>query len=398
MIGREHRVERAGTSRDRTGPVCVPETGAADPGVERLLALQHQAGNRAVAATVRVLQRKIIPADVAGEMVGLTFQVDRDVTSGPVKLAAGDRVTVVSWSNAGDDVRVRTAAGVEIDVPKKVLRPVASVVAGIAPYGAGLDKVVKDYERGEQKIEQETSRKGGARAKELVRLQALQANRERLLNRRLIEAAMMNRFDSSIRTWVDHYNHAEGYTKVLGKAEKGALDPNLVKAMIFQETQMGTSGEHLEDPADPDPKVKTRQNVGQVIDSSAAALLLMIREDTPGLITKHGLQTIERDAAASGDAENYMWSDPGFVAAVKEYFADVPAGSPEKNVDYDFWIKAAVRWLFLKRKSVSSWEEAVRAYNGSGQRARHYRDAVTARAAAAVKQEAAGEEFVPDRL
>jgi hypothetical protein len=331
-------------------------------------------------------------------MVGLTFQLAQDVTSGPVKLAAGDRVSVVSWSNASDDVRVRTAAGAEADVPKKLLRPVVSGVAGIAPYGAGLDKVVGDYERGEKKIEQEKARKGGARAKELIRLQALQAHRERLLNRRLIQGAMMNRFDGSIRTWVDYYNQVQGYTKVLGKAEKGALDPNLVKAMIFQETQMGTSGEHLGDPADPDPKVKTRQNVAQVIDSSAAALLLMMREEEPGLITKHSLQTIERDAAASGDAEGYMWGDPGFVAAVKEYFADVPSGSPEKNVDYDFWIQAAVRWLFLKRKSVSSWEEAIRAYNGGGQRARDYRDAVTARAGAAVKQERAGKEFVPDRL
>jgi hypothetical protein len=124
----------------------------------------------------------------------------------------------------------------------------------------------------------------------------------------------------------------------------------------------------------------------------------MIKEEEPGLITKHGLQNLQRDAAASGDAESHMWGDPGFVAAVTEYFADVAAGSPEKNVDYDFWIKAAVRWLFLKRKSVGSWAEAARAYNGGGQRARDYRDAVTGRAAQAVKQEKAGKEFVPYRL
>jgi hypothetical protein len=363
-----------------------------------LIQLQRSAGNRAVTAAVGVLQRKVDPEDVAAEMVGRSFELGEEVTSGATKLAAGERVTVVSWSNAATVVRVRSAAGVEVDVPKKLLKPVGSGVAGIAPYGVGLGKVVGDFERGEQAIEKEKARKGGARAKELLRLQGLQANRERLLNRRLIQAAMMNRFDGSIRTWVDYYNQVHGYTKVLGQAEKGSLDPNLVKAMIFQETQMGTSGEHLADPAETDPKVKTRQNLGQVIDSSAAALLLMIKEEEPGLITKHGLQNLQRDAAASGDAESHMWGEPGFVAAVTEYFADVAAGSPEKNVDYDFWIKAAVRWLFLKRKSVGSWKEAVRAYNGGGQRARDYRDAVTRRAAEAVTQEKAGKEFVPDRL
>jgi hypothetical protein len=329
-------------------------------------------------------------------MVGQSFELSREVISGTTKLVEGEHVTVLSWSNAAVVVRVRSAAGKEVDVPKKSLRPIRPGVKGIAPYGVGLEKVVRDFERGEQAIGSEQKRKGGPRVKQLVRLQALQARRERLLNKRLIQAAMLNRFDPSIRRWVDHFNNAHGFTKAHGK--KRALDPNLVKAMIFQETQMGTAGEHLADPTEPDPKVKTRQNLGQLIDSSAAALLLMIKEERPDLITTHSLQNLQHDAAASGDAEEHMWMDPGFVAAVRAYFADVAAGGPEKNVDYDFWIKAAVRWLFVKRASVGSWEEAVRAYNGGGQRARDYRAAVTGRAAKAVKQERIGTEFVPDRL
>jgi hypothetical protein len=157
---------------------------------------------------------------------------------------------------------------------------------------------------------------------------------------------------------------------------------------------MGTAGTHLEDPADPDPKVKTRQNLMQVIDSSAAALLLLIKEEKPTLITKHHLEKLEQDAAASGHAESFMWGKADFANAVTEYFKDVPAGTPEKNVDYDFWVHAAVRWLFKKRSATSSWEDAIRAYNGGGARARQYRDEVVGRAQAAGQ----GKGFVPDHL
>jgi hypothetical protein len=40
-------------------------------------------------------------------------------------------------------------------------------------------------------------------------------------------------------------------------------------------------------------------------------------------------------------------------------------------VDYAFWIRTGVRWLFFKYKLIgeSSWSEAARAYNGGGPRA-----------------------------
>jgi hypothetical protein len=54
-------------------------------------------------------------------------------------------------------------------VPKKLLRPVDTPVAGVAPYDAGLDAVVRDFERGEQDIEAEKTRKGGSRPDEPAR-------------------------------------------------------------------------------------------------------------------------------------------------------------------------------------------------------------------------------------
>jgi hypothetical protein len=43
--------------------------------------------------------------------------------------------------------------------------------------------------------------------------------------------------------------------------------------------------------------------------------------------------------------------------------------------------KGVVPTLFEKHKKGMSWPATIRAYNGSGKRADHYRDAVTKRAA-----------------
>jgi hypothetical protein len=236
---------------------------------------------------------------------------------------------------------------------------------------------------------------------------------------------MFNRFDPLIRQWTDHYNRQFGYTGTR------ALNPNLVKSMLFQESQMGTSGEHLEEPAS--HPVKTRFNLAQVIDSSASALLIMIREMEPGLITTYHLQNISTDLASARAElrslrqlrnpttaqsarlaelarvsaqswEVFLWEyraagqTSGFAAAATAFFATVGAGVPHRNIDYDFWIRAAIRWLFEKRQAVPSWEEAIRAYNGGGARAEHYRDAVRRRAQAATTAQRAGQEFVPPNI
>jgi hypothetical protein len=387
-----------------------------------ILALQRAAGNRAVG---RILQRVVHPEDVASELVGREFKLSQDVTVGGVTHKAGTSVEVRTWDNTSPTVTVialpRGAANPTFDVPKKVVRPVDTAVAGVAPYDAGLDSVLSDFERGEQKIAAENARKDGPRADEITRLEGLQTNRLKLLNTRLIQASMLNRFDASIKKWTDHYNTKFGFTG------KKALDPDLVKAMIFDETQMGTSGQHLEVP--PTHPVKTRFNIGQMIDSSTMILLELIREDEPALIATYHLENIEKDLSAAQielrdlkkvktpDAtqtarkadletlsesywERFMWNyraagqTVGLREAVDDYF-DLPAGSTDRNFDYDFWVRACILELFGKRKEVSTWEEAARAYNGIGDRARKYKARVTTRMAGAKAAQKAKKPYVP---
>jgi hypothetical protein len=387
-----------------------------------VLALQRAAGNRAVG---RILQRAVQPEDVSSELVGRQFKLTQDVTIGGVTHKAGSLVEVSAWDNAKETATVialpRAAANPTFEVPKNVIRPDDTAVAGIAPYDAGLDAVVKDFDRGAQKITAEKARKDGPRADEVTRLEGLQSTRLKLLNRRLIQASMLNRFDAGIKKWTDHYNTKFGFTG------KKALDPNLVKAMIFEETQMGTSGQHLEVP--PSHPVKTRFNVGQMIDTSTMILLELIREDEPGLIATYHLENIEKDLSAAqielrdlkkvktpnatqtarkaqletlseGYWERFMWNyraagqTTGFPEAVNDYF-DLPPGSTDRNFDYDFWVRASIVELFDKRKGVSSWAEAARAYNGAGARARAYKARVTARMAAAIAAQKAKKPFVP---
>ncbi len=44
-----------------------------------------------------------------------------------------------------------------------------------------------------------------------------------------------------------------------------------------------------------------------------------------------------------------------------------------------------------------SWEAAIKAYNGSGARAEHYKRAIAKRSADAVAHQSAGTEFIPSR-
>ena len=73
----------------------------------------------------------------------------------------------------------------------------------------------------------------------------------------------------------------------------------------------------------------------------------------------------------------FYWTDNRFYNAWKE-FNKQPA-SENRNVDYDFWIRTGIRWLFEKRKSVKDWADAIRAYNGSGATAQNYKKNVIER-------------------
>lgn len=328
------------------------------------------------------IQRAIHPEDVSSEMVGMQMTVTVDLQSGTgssmVRIPANSLVTVVAWNNASDTVTISFAGG-NFTVSKLLLRPVASS-SGLQQYHSGIGSVVTSIATGESRIAQEQARRGGPRPGEIPRLQALQQNRMRLLNRRLIQEMMFNRFDPIIVTWTNHYNTQFAAQRF------GNLDPNLVKSMLFQESQLGTSGVHLEVP--PSHPVKTRFNLGQVIDSSASALLIMMREMEPALIATYHLQTIDADLAAaqrvnrSLDAQTFLWGyvatgqTVGFNDAVTDFFQTT---SGQLNESYEFWIRSAIRWLFEKRHHVRTWEEAVRAYNGGGASARRYRTQVVGR-------------------
>lgn len=373
----------------------------------------------------------IKPEDIAAEMVGSSFTVSAPFSSVLVTLAGGETVKAVSWSNTSSDAGVRKIL-LPFDIPKRLLRPVAPTVAAIAPYSAGTEAQAKAVEKGERDIafwqaKAPTFRTAKAKAlfgKELRRLKGLQQTRERTLNRKLIQETMFNRFDQLIDKWTTFYNSKFGFTGA------NALDPNWIKSMFFQESEMGTAGRHMIDPPSGPLSRKTRFNLGQVIDSSGPALLIMIEEMEPALVTTHlqdlrkdldaaikerkrlqklsrrssveRARLIELDRLSKRSWETFIWEykaigqPTGFSDAVAAFFASVPAGQQHRNLDYEFWIRTAIRWLFEKHKG-RSWKEAVRAYNGIGPRAERYRDAVLKRARLAVDAQKKGKSFIPAR-
>jgi hypothetical protein len=315
--------------------------------------------------------------------------------------------------------------------------PAQPKVAGLAPYGVGLGEVEKQAESAAAKLEAfkktepEYKTAKGKRffAKEVSDLEAEKTRLQTKLNVRLIQATMLNRFDPIIKKWVDFYNTQFGFT---GAA---ALDPNLIKAMVYEESQMGTFGDFMSDPAA--SLITTRFNILQAVDSWPEEQLLVIPEMMPTLITKYHLENINSDLVAdeteldnlkkkaekgalnstetarltalkakSEPMDNWqVWfiayrapgQTTGFVEAADEFLNTV-AGGKKHAEDYDFWIRVGIRAVFEKHKQVSSWAEAARAYNGSGRKARRYRDAVVLRAEQAVKAEKKGTEFVPGNL
>lgn len=388
-------------------------------------------------SSFQTFQRRVNPEDVVSEMVGQMFEVAGPFTSGEIQLSGGETVYVVSWSNTSDTAQVQLPspfihALIPFNIRKTLLRPPSYIVSGIAPYSAKISQQVRSIERGEQRITTERLRSGGPRPGEIPRLEALQQKRQRLLNRRLIQETMFNRFDPIIQQWTDYYNRKFGYTG------PSVLDSNLVKAMLFQESQMGTAGQHLE--ISPTWEVRSRFNIGQVIDSAASALLIMMNEMQPSLITSYRLHNIKHDRVQAQEdlrrltnartrtsaeqirltelqaiqaqsrnwglsfAETFMWlyrapgQAHGFNEAVEEFFSSVAVDQPRRSIDYDFWIRTSIRWLFEKRLSVSSWQEAIRAYNGSGVRARHYREAVQKRANEAISARGLGRVFIPSGI
>jgi hypothetical protein len=387
------------------------------------------------AASTPAMQFRIEPEDVAAEMVGQTFEVIAAHTSGNVTLAPGDHVKVDAWdADAIHSVRVTVLTGASaaqsLVVPQRILKPLAAHVAGVAPYSAGVAKqagVVKKTEDDLAKFQAtkgqfKTKKAQAGFAKEEHRREALLVKRRDVLNRKEIQEQMFNRSDAVIAKEVAAANTSHGLTG------KDALDPNLFKAQLFEESELGTAGQFMSDP--PTDPVSTRFNLGQVIDSSALALLTLMEREQPALIAKFNLSNIRKDLASAQkeketletkqnrtpaeDArldvlrkkahqnwETFLWQyvAPGQTLGFNDAVADLFAsGNPTpKNLDYEFWIHLAVLWLFEKKKSGMSWPNAIKAYNGSGAAAAHYKRAIVRRAAGASSRQAAGKEFIPTR-
>jgi hypothetical protein len=398
----------------------------------------HGAGKPSSSPAAPAVQRKIAPEDVSSEMIGQTFTLSKAFTSGSTSLKSGEKVKIVAWDNTKSVVSVEASspgggAALRLDVPKKILRATNTAVAGMNAYSAGVEGQAAVVDTAEDKLadwntkEAEYKKAGTTKlwTEEKARLEDMVKKKTAVLNRKLIQETMFNRFDGTIKREVDAANTAASLKGA------NALDPNLLKSMLFQESQMGTAGQHLEVP--PSVEEKSRFNLGQVIDSSGMALFTMLEREQPAIVTKFklgalrsGLAAAQKrraalqakksksaaevielaalDAKSDQSWEAFVWgyratgSAVGFTEAIREFYASVPAGAPQKHLDYEFWIHMAVQWLFEKHKKGMSWPETIRAYNGSGARAKHYRDAVTRRAADAASAAKAGKDFTPSDI
>ena len=396
------------------------------------LALAHLSGPVASdrAGAVRRAPKNIQPEDVAVEMVGQKFRLREAFTVGTVKVPVGEGVTVTSWDNAATTVEVTSPSVMSAyRVPKYLLDPERPTPKGIAPYGAGLGKVASSVERGAAVVAAfqgtestyRTTKGKAVFAKELGERQAAQASREGVLNKRLIQATMLNRFDTSIQTWVAFYNNQFGFKG------KDALDPNLIKSVAFQESQMGTSVDIDDDPTT--GLIFNRFNILQAVDTLAEEQIPVIQEIMPALVTKYHLDDVVKEwkkkendlddlrkkqksgrrlstdettrlteltrLSDPGDNwQTFFWENKNFMDALKE-FLNGSSGGKKRSEDYDFWIRTGVRAVFEKHTHHSNWVDAARAFNGGGRGAANYRKSVEGRVKEAASAEKAGKEYEP---
>lgn len=368
----------------------------------------------AASGTSGQVQLRVSVDDVAEEMVGLSFTMRSAQGRAPDLIPAGATVVVRDWKGTGPEATVRYTDGARtftLDVPKLALEPVAVPGAGVRRYTAGLAKQQRVVEQVEQKVSQQEQAVSNWQAdepkyttkraywedrlkeltEELDKRRQVRGGVRVSLSQLLVRETLYNRFDASISRWVAHYNARF--------RPDTPLDPNIVKSMAFNESRMGTKGEHLELPpydwADRQRNaLRSRFNIVQSVDSWAHQQLLMIEEMAPDLFSRYNLADLQRANRQQGMTNDEMagWNGAVFSQAVVEFFArrdasgKNPMGTPGRDLgeDYDFWIRTAVRWLFYKYMSLPassrSWAEAVRAYNGSGPKAEAYRDLVMSRA------------------
>lgn len=383
--------------------------------------LAHVVQQRQTPAFTAV-QRKILPEDASSDLVGQEFTLRKDFAVSGKTLATGETVTVVRWSNAADTVEVRhpSVAGT-FNVPKVLLLPKQAAVPGVAPYTTGLERQEKITEQHGAKLEEfrKTPAKDRMKdfAQDLAEREVDQVKMAKGVNTRLIQGSMLNRFDASIKKWVDFYNDKFGFK------DKDSLDPNLVKAMMYKESGMGTNEPFMSDP--PTHPIMSRFNLLQAVDSPLDDIVPIMREMAPSLFAKYHIENIEKDLMAvevefdklkknksrnsteqarftvlsqqhdGGNWKPWFFSQPGFNDAVVEFLGTVDGGRKHSE-DYDFWIRAGVRALFEKRAEVKAktWEQTAQAYNGAAA----YREAVERIRKGALAAEKQGKEFIPENL
>lgn len=397
--------------------------GGADTPAGREL-LTHESGHVAAgqsaegqtgAASVQLKVRPDTP-EVMEEMKGQSFQLRSEQKRGPTTIPKGEIVVVVDWKGKSPTATVRwepTGSSLVFEVPKLALDPVFKPVTGMRHYTAGVDAQQRAVEKSQSGVTQQRQKVKDWEGKEaqfqknhdywkeqlagfeeeLKRQEGVLGNKEESLSEQLLLETMYNRFDSEIVKWVDFYNNQFNPPK--------KLPPGIVKSMIFHESRMGTHGDYMSvGPFDwasqENHPIKTRFNIMQSVDSSARQQLLMIKEMSGAdIYVKYKLNELEKEdkAAAKGlsEAQMYGWRSGALRDAMDEFFKKraggknlMGTGTHDLNLDYPFWIRTGVRWLFLKYLSLPSksrtWEEAARAYNGSGADAERYKRKVMERA------------------
>ncbi len=386
---------------------------------EKLLAHELAHVVQQSGGTAPFIGRQIVPEDVSPEMVGIEFILVKTFDYGGIKIPQGTKVKVIDWVNESEQVTVEiignsSDAGGFIEVPKLLIRPhhqkvvkrnpqlvklnetsyvgILGADKDIEKYDAGVETIAWDLESRNKNLanwQAQKARYKTPKAKELyqkeeTRLKELQENSQTDLNRKLIRQTMYNRFDEVINKWVRHYN-----SKFRPKVP---LDPNIIKSILFQETRFGTNGKYMLHPSNSGTKTvkdlfMNRFNLGQTIDSVGPQQLIMIEEMAPDIFSKYNLTQLKAQNRKKGmtNEEFEVWNGGAFVSALYEFNSKKVC---EKNVmgnvgidnyeDYEFWIRTSVRWLFEKYRSLKnpSWEEAVRAYNGSKEKAEDYRQQV----------------------
>lgn len=436
--------EELGAKAFTTGRDVYFNEGQFNPGSkEGKHLLAHELTHTVQQGRGKMIQRSIEPEQVSQEMIGKGFFLDQAVTvtfdSGNVIFPKWQYLKILEWDNAQTRVRVSALhkeknKKYSFNVRKDLITPYADKGPELNKYESGLDSVKDKIETGQNKIDKWKAGKSEYEKfgtmniynDQLENLENLQATRYVDLNRKLIQESMFNDFDVLIKKWTDYYNKEIG-------AKKGwsDLDANLVKSVIFQESQMGTSGTHLLESPRYEGDPKSRYNLMQSIDSSGAILTLMMNEMDPELANRHKINNVTKelneDKKLLDDLDklkknksltsleqvdfdrilkritfppntkrywdNYYWSDSRFYSAWKEFNAK-PTGK-DRNVDYDFWIQTGIRWLFKKREKVSNWSEAIKAFNGDGSDASYYRDNVVTRRDKAKTAATSGAEFIP---